>query len=143
LEFVPKFLLSFPVRHFQQTWFFRIFAFVLILKVSGGDWAVLQTIAWTRMTIENSQVTESITLAVAKAFDVSKPCTMCKAIQEGREAEQEQDVQQATFIPELFYQDEQPVFAPPQHFWISAKPISLFDLRAERPPSPPPRSLLS
>jgi hypothetical protein len=65
-----------------------LFAAVQLL---GGHWAVMQTVAWTGMLIENAR-TESLGEALVKTFDGSKPCPLCLAVKAGRESEEKQDV---------------------------------------------------
>ena len=56
----------------------------------GGHWLVLQSVAWTRMLVDFSRQ-DSFTTAVAKTFDGEHLCPiMCRKIQAGRQAEEQQ-----------------------------------------------------
>ena len=57
-----------------------------LFSLSGGHWLVLQTIAWAQMLRDNSRGA-SLREAIAKTFDGSSPCTMCKKIAEGQQKE--------------------------------------------------------
>lgn len=68
----------------------RLVVTVLVaVFLTGGQWAVLQSVAWTSMF---SDYIRSLTLvdALKKTFDGENPCAMCCAIQKGRDQEKEQ-----------------------------------------------------
>jgi hypothetical protein len=69
----------------------RLFALIAAVQILGGHWAVLQTLAWTGMLIENVQ-RKPITEALARTFDGSQPCGLCKVVTEGRKSEEKQDL---------------------------------------------------
>ena len=58
-----------------------------LFLVMGGPWAVLQTVAWTKMMVDYSRGA-SVTEAVAKTFDGEHPCNLCKKISKVRQGEQ-------------------------------------------------------
>lgn len=58
-----------------------------ILGATNGHWAVLQTVAWTRMLCDFSR-TGSIETAIAKTFDGKHPCKMCVQIKQAKDSEQ-------------------------------------------------------
>lgn len=62
--------------------------------MTGGHWAVLQSIAWARMISQYAQQ-ESLGGALAKTFDGNHPCPMCRAIQQGQQQERQQHRNQA------------------------------------------------
>lgn len=116
---------------------------LLVLSLSLGlHWAVLQTAAWTGMLVSYSRVA-SFQEAWQMTFDGRHPCQVCKFVEAGRAAEQQQ--QDLLPLPRLepvlpvnavttVVQPEGPErvvqFAPP--------PQS--PGRADRPPVPPPRA---
>ncbi|GDY22441.1 hypothetical protein LBMAG56_37880 [Verrucomicrobiota bacterium] len=57
-----------------------------ILGATNGHWAVLQTVAWTRMLCDFSR-TGSLETAITKTFDGQHPCKMCVQIKQGKESE--------------------------------------------------------
>ena len=68
----------------------RLFGLPLIcltlFALSGGHWAVFQTIAWAQM-IRDFSKTATIAEAIAKTFNGRSPCGMCKKISEERQRE--------------------------------------------------------
>lgn len=56
----------------------------MLVLATGGHWALLQSIAWVRMTVELSQ-TEPLGSALQKTFDGQHPCELCKFVREGVE----------------------------------------------------------
>ncbi len=57
-----------------------------LFALSGGHWAVLQSIAWAQMMRDYSK-TASITEAIAKTFNGRSPCGMCTRISQERQKE--------------------------------------------------------
>jgi len=116
---------------------------VLTLTLAlGAHWALLQTVAWTGMLITYSR-DASFAEAVSKTFDGQHPCRMCKAIQQGRAAEKQQ--QQKQLKPESKL--DLGLVCQPQAFDFSCKQprIPAFACaalsRRDAPPKPPPRLL--
>jgi hypothetical protein len=68
----------------------RLFRLPLIclafFGLSGGHWAVFQTIAWAQMIRDYSK-TGTIAEAIAKTFNGRSPCGMCTKISEERQKE--------------------------------------------------------
>jgi hypothetical protein len=70
---------------------FRFIAAMTVLVLFLGlHWTVLQTVAWTRMLLEYSQ-SAPLGVALAMTFDGKHPCTICRAVEEGRRQERNQD----------------------------------------------------
>jgi hypothetical protein len=125
----------------------RAFVNILIASVLalslGLHWALLQTVAWTGMLITFSRGA-SFKEAVAKTFDGKHPCTLCKAIKQGRAAEKKQEQQQSKPVLKLdaglVWQDTQ------FNFDCGRDPIAagnfLMLVRSEQPPKPRPRGIL-
>jgi len=57
-----------------------------LFLIVGGPWAVLQTVAWTKMVIDYS-AKSSVTEAFSKTFDGNHPCGLCKKITKAKEGE--------------------------------------------------------
>ncbi len=53
-----------------------------IFLSSGGHWAVLQSVAYTRMLVEFAQM-DPLGTAVSKAFDGKHSCSLCPKIRDG------------------------------------------------------------
>ena len=104
----------------------------------GGNWAVLQGIAWANMIREYSAMVP-LSQAVQMTFSGEYPCAICKAIAERKSAEQQKDFTLSKY-------DKQcplPVvvaLAKPAVADISYAELTvLFSSRTEIPPTPPPR----
>jgi hypothetical protein len=63
------------------------FGALALLQILGGHWALLQTSAWVGMIVQYSQRT-GLKAALTETFDGEHPCSVCKAIQDGKKQEQ-------------------------------------------------------
>lgn len=59
----------------------------LALRLLGGDFAVLQVVAWTGMIVTRT-AEQGVTAAVASTFDGQHPCPLCQALDTARSQEQ-------------------------------------------------------
>ncbi len=112
---------------------------VALIGVTGGHWAVLQTIAWTKMLADNLQ-TATLEAALTKTFDGKHPCKLCKSIDAGKRAEKKADL--PLEIKKLEFVSQCPVFvfSAPQDFRLVPVFASISDGLTHRPSVPPPRS---
>ena len=70
--------------------FFRVLMTLLVaVFLTGGQWAMLQSVAWTGMFADYIR-NLSLADALEKTFDGEEPCPMCCAVKEGREQEKKQ-----------------------------------------------------
>jgi hypothetical protein len=69
----------------------RILTLIALLQICGGHWGVLQTVAWTKMVAGYLQEQSSLPEALEKTFNGRNPCSLCKAVSEGRSEEKQQD----------------------------------------------------
>jgi len=106
----------------------------------GGQWTLLQTVAWMGMLVDYSR-DNSVKEAICKTFDGKHPCCLCKAITAGKKTEQKKN---------LSFKQQKLEFPPLNAAWeiaVSVRfPLILcIDLSSEsfflKPPTPPPRSL--
>lgn len=103
------------LRVFQKS--ANVFVVIALVAVTGGHWALLQTVAWTNMLATNL-CSSSFEVAASKTFDGRHPCGLCKAISSGKQSEKR------TVIPaplkQLEFASACPVFvfAPPQDFCL-------------------------
>jgi hypothetical protein len=121
----------------------RRFAFLAVLVAfifsCGGQWPILQGLAWANMIREYSEMVP-LAQAVQMTFSGKYPCAMCRAIAEKKNSEN-------TKIAALFQHEKQ--ILPPslqlarrtpaisaQTFAVKA---SVLRVRSEAPPVPPPR----
>ena len=64
-----------------------LFCSLALLQILGGHWAFLQTGAWIGMVVQYSQEV-GLKTALGQTFDGEHPCSVCKAIQDGKKQEQ-------------------------------------------------------
>ncbi len=108
----------------------------------GGQWYVLQSIAWIKMIHDYSQMVP-FTEAVAMTFSGQYPCAICKAIAEKQKSENDKlcslEKYDKKFFPPVTIALDRPEVVP------VAYRISLNSLRSrsETPPTPPPRPALA
>jgi hypothetical protein len=74
----------------------RLFArrFLLIFMlgaVMDGQWAMMQSIAWTGMLVSHLR-TAPLPQAVSLTFDGQHPCPLCNAISQGKKSEKKSDL---------------------------------------------------
>ena len=105
----------------------------------GAHWAVLQSVAWCGMAISYSQ-SSSLKDGLAKTFDGKHPCKLCRMIAEGKKSEKKQAAQIDIKKLDVFSVSEtETAFIAPVMQRIN--PLeSIFLVRIEVPPTPPPRS---
>lgn len=115
------------------------FAIVLALVcVVGGHWALLQSLAWVSMAIDFSR-TDALETAIEKTFNGRNPCHLCHFVAEGKKSERAKEVlKPATkldWISSLCFVLPAPIECEIElaALWVTAR------LRADAPPSPPPR----
>ena len=114
---------------------------VLALALSLGlHWAFLQTVAWTGMLVRYAQQ-GSLSEAVSRTFGGENPCSLCKAVQEGRAAERQQDKQSARTQLKLDTLALCPAglkLPTAPRAWVCGN-NACFSPRADAPPKPPPK----
>lgn len=129
--------------------FVRIFVAVLgCLHLCGGHWGVMQVIAWSNMIVDYS-AQDGLFEGAKKTFDGEHPCSMCKAIEEGKKQESQNrgddgspTPSQGLVLKECTFERYIDLPAPRgRDIMIFSRPE--LDLRAESrgtcPPLPPPR----
>ena len=113
---------------------------VLALLVSiGGHWALLQSVAWTRMIIDRTQEA-SFAGAVKDTFDGAHPCALCKRIVDGKQKEQQPEKSPPGAKVDLLCERRIMAIAPPSQPVNFPSSPTEGTPRAECPPVPPPRA---
>ncbi len=116
-----------------------IFVLVAFIFSSGGEWAVLQCVAWANMIREYSEMVP-LPEAVKMTFSGEYPCALCKAIAEKEQADNSKMVALA--------KHEKPISSPTFSYrprTTALKPLfyvqfnSFLQTRSDVPPTPPPR----
>jgi hypothetical protein len=117
--------------------FFVVFTLVTML---GGQWTMLQSIAWVGM-IANYSENGTFKEALVKTFDGKHPCCLCKAIAAGKKSEKKNEftmqMQKLEFPPAK----ENFVLIAPSQFHLFPLVNSFADSLIQKPPTPPPRGL--
>jgi hypothetical protein len=111
---------------------------VPLVLVTGGHWALLQTVAWVSMAARYSQDSR-LEVALVKTFDGQHPCELCKLVQKGKSEEQKQDLLRADIKLDLFLTRIPSLLYPPPPFSFPTLELDWPPTRAESPPTPPPR----
>ncbi len=119
----------------------RLIAAVLALGVSGSHWAILQSVAWSRMIVAYSR-TATLRTALEQTFDGQHPCNLCKAIQKEQQTERQQELQQPSVRHDTFFCEACFVMGA-DAFWsrLTLDASFTFPSRTDPPPVPPPRRL--
>ena len=117
-----------------------IVAAALMLSLSIGlHTVVLQSLAWTTMLIERSQ-SESFANAVKTTFDGRHPCSLCKAIDQGRRADRSANrVSKVSGLDAPAASSLALVVWPPDAAPETAAVVTTVCRPPDAPPSPPPR----
>jgi hypothetical protein len=120
----------------------RIATIVALCCAIGLHWLALQSVAWTTMLIEHSKGA-SLCQAIAQTFDGAHPCSLCHAVNKGKNSEKKSDLQSPTPKIDMICVTRatqlSPLFAP---FDYEACNFSLPEV-TRSPPVPPPRFQLS
>jgi len=112
-------------------------ATALIIAV-GGHWAVLQSVAWVSMAVTYSH-TDSWEVALKKTFSGEKPCKLCLAVKEGKQQEQKQSLLKVETKLDFFCLKLLAYVHPALPITLLPPQAEAAFLRAEPPPTPPPR----
>jgi hypothetical protein len=107
----------------------------------GLHWIALQSLAWTTMVIDYSK-RAPLCRAITQTFDGAHPCSLCHAVNTGKNSEKKSDLQSPA--PKIDM-----ICASGATFWLqrfvpveyAARDFS-FDKVGPSPPVPPPRSLV-
>ena len=123
----------------------RLTVFVVLVAFifsSGGQWPVLQCVAWANMIREYSEMVP-LTEAVQMTFSGKYPCSMCKAIAEKTNSEQQQKIQELDKHEKKLLPISS-VARCGSFFTVIAYPDFVVFLhgRHEAPPTPPPQAAL-
>jgi hypothetical protein len=73
----------------------RVVTILALCGAIGLQWLALQSIAWTAMIVDYSK-SESLCQAITKTLDGAHPCSLCKIVSRGKEAEKKSDLQLLT-----------------------------------------------
>ena len=146
----PKFGLT-PTRLVFETFFghspvMRRLTHIIVLAAfvfsCGGQWYVLQGVAWVKMLHDYSQMVP-FTQAVSMTFSGQYPCEICKALAEKKQAENDKICSLNKYDKKFFppVAAELPLrIATSIHYAVY---LGSLQFLTEPPPTPPPRLALA
>ena len=112
--------------------------FSLVVMV-GGHWAILQSVAWVGMAFSFAQ-TASLDVALKKTFDGKNPCSLCKAVDEGKQSERKAGLLKLETKLDLCLAPCAVLLDAPPPVAVALGAAETALPRGESPPTPPPRS---
>ena len=116
-----------------------VVVFALICAI-GGQWAILQSVAWVSMAVSYSQ-DSTLKEALVKTFDGQHPCKLCKVVQEGKRSERKQAPQKPLTKLDLFCLTPSLTVKAPAFVPVSTDGAGATSALGEAPPKPPPRQI--
>jgi hypothetical protein len=122
---------------FQKFWLI-----VTLVTITGLNWSLLQTVAWTSMLANNLR-TQTLSEAMTRTFDGQYPCPLCRAIAEAKKSEKKSAILSASQKLEFPPLTEGIALLPPPGSFLGSQVQSLAGLIREKPPLPPPRPSLA
>jgi len=118
----------------------RIVTILALCCAIGLHWIALQSVAWTTMIFEYSKHAP-LRAAITQAFDGAHPCSLCHAVNTGKNSEKKPELQSPTPKIDMICAAHALRLLPPfRPFEFAAANFSLTE-RRHSPPVPPPRSL--
>ncbi len=67
----------------------RLLILAALMVSIGGQWMLLQGVAWLGMAVTYSVESGSVSSGLSKTFDGEHPCPLCKAVQKGSQEERD------------------------------------------------------
>jgi len=120
----------------------RIVTIFALCCAIGLHWLTLQSIAWTSMIIDYSK-RGTLCQAIAQTLDGAHPCSLCHAVNAGKNSEKKSDLQSpAPKIDMICVWRTTSSFRPFISFEYAVGDFCSSQI-GRSPPVPPPRSLLS
>ena len=107
----------------------------------GGQWYVLQGVAWIKMIHDYSQVV-SFTEAVSMTISGKYPCEICRAIDEKKQAADDKLCSLEKFEKKFFPPATVAISRPAPEMASYSVKAQACSTRTEPPPTPPPRFVL-
>jgi hypothetical protein len=118
----------------------RIVTISALCCAIGLHWIALQSFAWTTMIIDYSK-RAPLCQAIAQTFDGAHPCTLCHAVNVGKNSEKKSDLQSpARKLDMICVLLMAPSIRPFICFEYAMRDFCYSEIRRS-PPVPPPRSV--
>jgi len=120
----------------------RLATIIALCCAIGLHWIALQSLAWTTMIIDYSKRVP-LRQAITQTFDGAHPCSLCHAVNTGKNSDKKSDLQSPAPKIDMIYVAYAIRLIPPfKLFQYALDNFSFSDIR-QSPLVPPPRSLLS
>jgi hypothetical protein len=119
----------------------RLLLILLLITLTGDQWAVLQSAAWATMIV-NYLRTDSLPQAVTYTFDGRHPCPFCNAITQNKKSENKSDYMPNLTRLEFLPVDQECALVAPDRFQlVLAESDEFAQILAKPPLTPPPRAI--
>ena len=119
----------------------KVIAVLLLVLNLGAHWTLLQSVAWVSMLVRYSHQ-DGLKVAVVKTFDGRHPCSLCKVVEQERNAESRSS-DSLTTVPTQYdwiFSQAVDVYSPGPRLVRSVTGVDEFLVGCSaRPPTPPPR----
>jgi hypothetical protein len=122
--------------------FRKFWLIITLVTITGLNWSLLQTVAWTSMLANNLR-TQSLGEAMTRTFDGQYPCPLCRAIAEAKKSEKKSAILSASQKLEFPPLTEGLALLPPPHSFLDPQLHAVAGLVRQKPPLPPPRTSLA
>jgi len=118
----------------------RIATILALCCAIGLHWIALQSLAWTTMIIDYSK-RAPLREAITQTFDGAHPCSLCHAVNTGKNSEKKSDLQSSTPKIDMICVTRAIRLTPPfRRLDYLTSDFSVCEFRRS-PAVPPPRSL--
>ena len=118
----------------------KVLLIVAMLAATGTHWVILQSVAWTSMLARSLQTT-SLERAINLTFDGKHPCSLCKAIAAGKQAQRKCEFLASFKKLEFISPGSTVTFQRPHAFTLLPELLVVWDTVGQEPPIPPPRAV--
>ena len=120
----------------------RIATILALCCAIGLHWIALQSFAWTTMIIDCSK-RAPLRAAITQALDGSHPCSLCHAVDFGKNSEKKSDLPSATPKIDMICAPRTTSLTPPFVSFAYPRISFAFSASVRTPLVPPPRTFLS
>ena len=110
----------------------------LLAFIFGLHWLLLQSIAWVSMTVSYTGEMP-VYVAVGKALDVNTSCVLCRVVDAGKKAEQDDPFIIFAYELEGLGPRSHPIVCRPNIFYLESDLLAAFSSQPNVPPTPPPQ----
>jgi hypothetical protein len=120
----------------------RIVTITALCCVIGLHWIALQSLAWTAMLIDYSK-RAPLCQAITQTFDGAHPCSLCHAVNAGKDSEKKSDLQSPSQKIDMICASSTARLIQPFIPFEYVESDFCSSEIGRSPPVPPPRRLLS